>query len=207
MKLSNLLLFMFFISSVLLAQYEGEKKPMKGQEKGMAQEQQEMTPEMKAWMEFMQPSWGHELLAGMVGEWKTTTKYWAAPGTDPELSNGNAEAKLILGGRYLEEKHTGTAMGMPFEGYNLIGFDNAKQEFVNVWIDNLGTGMSMASGKYDKKYKTYTMYGSMTDPMTKKEVKFKQILKIPDNDTQVLEMFMDHEGKEFRTMEITFKRR
>ena len=41
-------------------------------------------------------------------------------------------------------------MGMPMEGWSIEGYDNGKKEFVNIWIDNMGSGMASSSGKYDE---------------------------------------------------------
>ena len=35
---------------------------------------------------------------------------------EPMVESSTAEAKMILGGRYLEFTHTGSFGGMPFEG-------------------------------------------------------------------------------------------
>ena len=48
--------------------------------------------------------------------------------------------------------------------------------------------------------------GSESDPMTGKETKVRQTIKIIDNNTQVMEMFSLTGGKEVKTMEIKVKR-
>ncbi len=205
---SNVLLGIIVFALVIVAQDETVKKnqKQKPQEKGMTQEQ-EMSPEMKAWMDYKELSWAHKELSKMTGEWKTTTKAWMQPGADPEVTKGMMEGKMILGGRYLQQVHKGTTMGIPYEGHNLVAFDNAKQEFVNTWIDDMGTGIAMSKGKFDKKRNTYTFYGSMTDPVTKGDIKYKQVVKVLDPDTHVMEMYMDNEGKEVKWMEVTFEKR
>jgi hypothetical protein len=64
---------------------------------------------MKAWMEYMTPGKVHENLAKGVGEWKSIIKFWMAPGTEPQISEGSAVSEMILGGRYLQSKHSGTS--------------------------------------------------------------------------------------------------
>ncbi len=160
----------------------------------------------KAWMEYMTPGEMHEMLATHAGKWKTVTKYWMNPDADPEVTNGKAESKMILGGRYLYSSHNGTAMGMPMEGINIEGFDKAKNQFTSVWIDNMGTGFAFSFGTYDPNTKTITYQGTMTDPVTKKDITYKEIMKYADKDHHSMEMLMVTDGKEFKTMEIEFMR-
>ncbi len=47
----------------------------------------------------------------------------------------------------------------------------------------------------------------MTDPMTGQDTKVKETFTILDDNTHTMEMFMvGPDGKEFRTMEIVYKR-
>ena len=172
-----------------------------------AQDQQkEMSPEQKAWMEYMQPGEMHKMLEKDTGKWKTETKYWMYPGAEPQISQGEENSKMILGGRYKQSTFTGTAMGMPFEGMSIEGFDNATKEFTSIWIDNLGTGTAIAKGKFNPKNKTISYYGSMIDPISKKEIKFKELITFTNDSTHKMEMFMGEGEKEFKSMEIIFTR-
>ena len=114
---------------------------------------------------------------------------------------------MIMGGRYQESKHTGSFMGMPFEGFSLVGYDNAKKMFVTSWIDNMGTGMMFMEGKWDDKTKTIQFTGKSTDPTTGRDVAVRETFTWIDNNKQKMEMFMTQEGKEFKTMEILFTRK
>jgi hypothetical protein len=172
-----------------------------------AQEQQkEMSPEQKAWMEYMQPGEMHKMLEKDSGKWKTITKYWMYSGAEPQITKGEENSKMIMGGRYRQSMFTGTAMGMPFEGMSLEGFDNATQEFTSIWIDNLGTGTAVAKGKYNPENKTISYLGSMIDPISKKEIKFKEVVTLTNDSTRKMEMFMGEGEKEFKSMEIIFTR-
>ena len=55
-----------------------------------------------------------------------------------------------MGGRYQEGTYSGDMFGMPFEGRGMVAYDNATEEFVSTWIDNMGTGMMVTKGKYDE---------------------------------------------------------
>jgi hypothetical protein len=98
-------------------------------------------------------------------------------------------------------------MGMPMEGMNIIAYDKATNEFFSFWIDNMGTGMTMARGKYDEMSKVCDMKGTMVDPMTGNEMEYRQTMKFIDDDNQLFEMYMVGDGKEVKSMEITSTRK
>jgi hypothetical protein len=172
----------------------------------MAQQEDTQAEQMKIWTEYMTPGPMHEMIAKSVGDWKTINRYWMDPSGDPMVTEGTAKTEMIMGGRYQTTKTSGTVMGMPMEGMSLIGYDNSTREFTEIWIDNLGTGTSVAKGTYDENTNSINMDGTMVDPMTKSEMKFKQVLKFLDDNHQIIEMYMDNNGQEVKSMEIEFIR-
>ena len=171
-----------------------------------AQEEHPMSPEQKAWMEYMMPGEMHKVLEKSVGKWKTESKFWQKPGTEPMVSEGILEAKMILGGRYLQSTMNAQVMNQPMEGIAIDAYDNALGKFKSIWIDNMGTGIATSVGTYDEATNSITYSGSAVDPISKKKVSFKSIVKFIDDDTQSFEMFMTENGKEFKSFEIIYKR-
>jgi hypothetical protein len=129
------------------------------------------------------------------------------PSAPPTVSEGRAVYEMILGGRYLKSMNYSDVMGMPMEGLNILAYDKATNEFFSFWIDNMGTGMTMARGKYDEKTKFCSMKGTMIDPISGGEVEYRQTMKFIDDNNQLFEMFMISEGKEVKNMEIVSKRK
>jgi len=164
--------------------------------------QDEMSADQKAWMEYMTPGPMHELMAASVGEWKSKTTFWMDPAGEPMVSEGTVKFEMIMGGRYMKSTHKGMVMEMPFTGMNLQAYDNATKEFVAVWIDNLGTGISVANGTYDESTKTLNFTGTMIDPMSGKELHYRQSTQLIDDNHQVFEMFMQADGKEYKNMVV-----
>ena len=134
---------------------------------------------MQAMMAAMTPGEHHEHLKKLVGNHNYTMKMWMDPTAPPTESTGKRTAELLLGGRFLQEKFTGTFMGMPFEGIGLMGYDNVKKEYVGTWIDNMGTGMMTSHGQCDKT--GWTMTGEGTDPTTGKTWTSRSVVKIVDD--------------------------
>ena len=166
----------------------------------------EMDPAMmKAWQEAMTPGPMHEMLATRVGTWKAEVTMWMDPSQPPETSEATTVTEAMLGGRYFKSTHTGSMMGMPFEGYEISGYDNVKKEFFNVWMDNMGTGIMVSTGTYDEATKTLTFTGQMTEPMGT-EMNVREVITAPDKDHSLFEMYVDMGGNEMKTMEIKYTR-
>jgi len=170
------------------------------------QQEDDQAEQMKIWQDYMTPGAMHEMLAKSVGEWKTVSKFWMDPEGEPMVVEGTGKTEMLLGGRYQKMTSYSTMMGMETEGISTIGYDNATEEFTMTWIDNIGTGTAIAKGKYDESTNSIIMNGTMVDPMSKQEMKIKQVLKFLDNDHQLVEMFLDYNGQEFKSMEIEFTR-
>lgn len=163
--------------------------------------------DMKAMMAYATPGEIHKMLAKSVGTWNGAITMWMQPGASPITANGQTTNEMILGGRYLQSRNTSTFMGSPFEGIGIIGYDNAKKVFLNTWIDNMGTGIMTLTGTWDAPAKSINFTGSMCDPMSGGDVKVREVLKMIDDNTQVMEMYSITNGKEFKNMEIRYTRK
>ncbi len=161
---------------------------------------------METWQAYASPNDNHQVLNPLVGTWSHVVKWWMTPDSQPETSNGTTETQWMLGGRYLRHTATGTSMGQPFEGMGLTGFDNGKQTYQTLWMDNMGTGMMIGEGTYDPDTKTLTDHGRFTDPMIGQRSDRGVITFIDDGHYSYELYSADQNGKEFRMMEIVYTR-
>jgi hypothetical protein len=173
------------------------------------QPQHEMTPEqqkeMEAWQKAGAVGPEHERFAKMAGKWKAEVKFWHAPG-EPETSYGTADFKTILGGRYLEETFHGEAMGQPFEGRGITGYDNIKKKYVSLWLDTMSTSVMTSEGKWDSAAKGIASTGECTDPNGVTSKTRSQCREESDG-KHVFEMYKTGaDGKEMKVMEVTYTR-
>lgn len=161
---------------------------------------------MKAWESYMTPGDIHKMIAKSDGTWNADVTMWMKPGAPPEKSTGVCENKMILGGRYQQTLHKGTFMGKPFEGTGLLAYDNAKKVFISTWVDNMGTGIMTMEGTWDEAAKTINFKGKSVDPSTGKDMDIREVVKLVDDNNQIMEMYCTMDGKEMKTMEIKFTR-
>jgi hypothetical protein len=163
---------------------------------------------MEAMAKYSTPGPEHKALEQFVGTWDTNAKMWMAPGTPPQETTGTAENKMALGGRYLEQHYEGKFMDQPFTGMGYTGYDIYKKQYVGTWMDTMGTSVMVSTGNADPSGKTMTMTGTMDDPMARKSMPFKEVIKVVDNDHHVFEMWSPGpDGKMFKMMEITYTRK
>lgn len=170
---------------------------------GMTQE------DMKAMMEAAQPGPMHEWLCADAGTWIGQCKMWMAPGMEPNVSTATLVQTPLLGGRFVEQRASGDMgeWGL-FEGFGLIGYDNAKGEFQNTWADSMGTGMMHGTGTLSADKKVLTINSSYFCPMQKKVCSFRQTTTRNDDGTRTQEMWGVAPGstEEHRMMEIIYKK-
>jgi len=163
--------------------------------------------EMKAWQDNMTPGKHHKWLASLDGEWTGEMKMWMDPSQSPTVSKLSTKNEMIMNGLYQKSTHSGDMMGMPFKGEGMAGFDNSKKIFVTTWIDNMGSGIMTMEGSLDDTEKILTTEGTMTDPMTGKEIGIKQVLTHLSEDKHFFEMYMIVGDETMKTMEITYHRK
>jgi hypothetical protein len=164
-----------------------------------AQDQQKA---MEMYMKLGAVNENHAYLKQLVGDWKATATMWMMPGTPPTTSQNTAKAELMLGGRFLKMTYSGMMMGQPFEGFQLIGFDNLQKKYVVLWMDNTSTAVYQTTGVRDASGKIMTEEGLWPDPMTGGKVKVRNVTKWLGPDEFVYESYMAlPNGKEFKSLE------
>jgi hypothetical protein len=159
----------------------------------------------QAWQKAMTPGEMHTMLAKMAGEWNAKITMWNDPASEPMVSEGSVVSEMIMGGRYLQSKHTGNMMGMLMHGLAIEGYDNVKEKFISTWVDNFGTGIMISEGEYDPEKEEIIYHGKMTDPMGG-EIKTRQVMKMINDNNAVFEMFMIMNGQEVKSMHVEYSR-
>ena len=161
-----------------------------------------------AWKEYMTPGEAHKMMANEEGNWNCDMTFWMGPDAPPQKETSSCEIKMILDGRYQQSIYTGNMMGMPFEGISTVAYDNATNEYVSTWIDNMGTGMMVMRGTFNGNTRTTTLNGTMVDPVTKTVKEVRELYDIVDENTRKMQMFETPKGgKKYKSMEIILTRK
>jgi hypothetical protein len=176
---------------------------------GIAQEGQQMDPEMiEAYMKLNAPNENHAFLKSFVGEWEVTTTAWMEPGAEPFSSTGTAKAKMICGGRFLKLDFKGMMFGEPFEGIQIMGYDNYQKKNISFWVDSSSTAFYLTEGTRKEGTKKIVETGVWQDPMGGEDMNVKNTTTIVSKDEYKFEMVMIlPDGTEFKSMEYWAKRK
>jgi hypothetical protein len=162
---------------------------------------------MEKYMKAATPGPEHQKLAKLAGNWKLQITSWFAPGAPPQKSEGTAEFKTVLGGRYLQQEVKSDMGGQPFEGRGLEGFDNVLNEHFATWTDSMSTGLMVMRGKCATDARKCSMKGKMSEPMAGKEVAFSETTTFTDDDHFTFELHGPGPGgKQFKMLEIQYTR-
>lgn len=163
---------------------------------------------MQEYLKMMMPGEGHKRLEPWVGKWNYTQKmYPGGPGTEPMATQGTAEAKWILNGRFLQQTWSGEMMGQKVDGFGLIGYDNWRNMYVASWANGLSTALLTATGSADQTGNVITFYGTMDEPtlkITGRMVEYIYTMRGPD--TLTLELVDLHAAHNYKVIEIEFTR-
>ncbi|HEY4882969.1 MAG TPA: DUF1579 domain-containing protein [Myxococcales bacterium] len=183
----------------------------RAQDPGKAAQHQPSAAEqamMEKYMKAATPGPEHQKLAKLAGKWKLQVTSWFAPGAPPQKSEGTAEFKSMLGGRYVtEEVHGSMGDQQPFEGRGLSGFDNVTRENFVVWVDSMSTGPMLMRGKCAVEAKKCALKGRAPDPVAGKEVPYSNTTTMTDDDHFTFALYGPGPGgKTFKMLEIAYTR-
>ncbi len=160
---------------------------------------------MDRWAELNTPGPPHERFKQIAGKWNAESKMWFGPG-DPMVSPGVSTVELVFDGRYLKQHFRCLSAEIPFEGLQLMGYDNIRKKYVSIWIDSVSTGITLMEGTYDEATETLTMTGQTDDPTTG-PTKMRSVTREISKDRCVMEMYQaGPDGQEQKCMEVIYTR-
>jgi hypothetical protein len=174
---------------------------------GSSQDAAEM---MKAMEKLKTPGPQHELLKGLEGKW-VGTGTWTDAGVTAKFKE-DVTSKLVFGGRFLHsESKLVTEAAAPWPAMTMnsvmyLGFDNAKQKYVQSMLGDMNTAIGISEGTYDAATKTFTLSGVET-VAPGKERKFRMTQKLVSANEWLFEFYYTGpDGKETKAGTGTYKR-
>ncbi len=159
----------------------------------------------KLFEEYATPGEEHQQFRRMVGDWKTkTTNYYPNP-EEPTVTEGKASFRLLLGGRFLQQRFQGEYDGKRYSGIGTTGYDKALEKYVGSWMDTMGTGIMHTTGIYNEDKHQMVETGTSTCPLG--EIKFRMVTDYESNDKFTFTMFMAMPGMpEMKSMVMAYTR-
>jgi hypothetical protein len=187
------------------ASMSDEQPPPPDQLPPVSAEQQQSFAE---YLESQSPGAHHQQLEPLIGRFDAQVLHFMGPDQPPMESSGTMENSWTLGGRFVLSQYRGEAMGLPFEGLGLLGYDTLKQKYVGNWADSMATSLwPTATGDSNDDGNAITLSRVMTDQMSGELVKVRDVTTIVDHDHFTYEMFITRPGtEEAKALEIHYTR-
>ena len=165
---------------------------------------------LRRYYELAKPGPEHEMLASLAGEWSQVVKMWPEPGGDPVELRGRSEARMILGGRFLESTSWMAGSDEPLSVL-LLGFDRRAGELTAMGMDTSGTYWVTASGKPEPSMRRAVLSGTDEDRFLEHTQIYDFVLELIDNDTFTWSIVFHDEahtkgGPPFKMVEIMYER-
>lgn len=199
-----------FVSTALLAgctfsQAPGNEPPVTSSE---------LNP--TSWVALGKPGPSHRLLNMFAGTWNTRTTMYGtdvdpqtgiANPTSTSVHKGRAKTTWALGNRFIREEFEGEMLGVPFQGFGLMGYDNGARKFTNMWVDSLATSMMSSQGKYFAEENRFEFLGRVYDPLLGGERNVRTTIDIISPREYLVTTYEPSpQGQEMKTLEIRYEK-
>lgn len=192
-----LVVLLCLVASPLASPSDAEARSRKPPRKATAPSSPPADPaaEAAAWRAAAQLGPPHQtVLPRLVGPFKVETRYTpagAAAGPAHALppGYGTAEARAVLGGRYVQIDLRAEVAGLPYEALLLVGYDNAKARYTLSLADTASTLRLELEGTCTDPCNALEFTGSYTDPRTQRTRKMRATWRLSNEGASVLEVF------------------
>jgi hypothetical protein len=148
----------------------------------------DMAEMMKKAEKFTKPGPNHAMLARFIGTWDTSFQLCHGDQKMP-AEPGTSQFSWLFEGRWLQQESRGTMMGMPIEGFGILGYDNFKMSFVNAFVSTMDTALNTSEGDLDQGGKNLISYGRLDEYLTGEHDKtFKTAWRFISDDEMLFEV-------------------
>lgn len=159
--------------------------------------------------DYSTPGSFHKMLVRSNGTWTGEVTMWFAPDAPPTTSTSILNNTMTTDGRFQvsEIKGNVTGQGKPFSSVRITGYDIERKVFTRAMIGDGNGGVAM-EGAWDEATKSITMPFRQVDRPTGKLRSLKEVYKIVDENTEILEIYdIDPKTeKEFKVLNIIWTR-
>lgn len=146
----------------------------------------------------------HKILNKLVGNWKGRGNLVNSEGGAAEKILCKSTNKMILGGRFIEQKTTCKGAGFSFDGVGHFGYDILSRTYVGASMTTADTGISTLAGNLSGDTITFNISHNNVD--LKKRVTSRATLKIGNGGHSYEILAKDKSGKLKPIFSVTYTR-
>ncbi len=187
------LLVLLLIASLVFALHSSMAEPSK----------EEMAALMARFKEAAEPSAPHAWLAKLAGEWILET---TSPMQGGSKTQGKVSAKMIQGGRFLQEELTSEWMGGTVTRIQVLGYDNVQAKYLTTSTASNSTSIFFGQGTRDESTGVLTIHTPIHDPMTPEGRMSRTVVTYPNSDEQHIQVYDTQGDREVLVVEMTMRR-
>lgn len=155
-------------------------------------------------LNFARVTSNHKILTQLKGKWRGTGSLINAEGGAAEKILCKATNKMILEGRFVEQKMTCKGAGFSFDGVGHFGFDVLSKTYVGATMTTADSGISTLAGSKSGSTLTFNIAHNNVD--VKKRVTSRATLKIGGNSHTYEIKAKDKSGKLQPIFSVKFAR-
>lgn len=187
------LLALLLVASLLLALRLSMAEPSK----------EEMAALMAKFKAAAEPAEPHAWLATLAGEWTLETTSLMQGGSK---THGKVSAKMIQGGRFLQEELTSEWMGGTITRLQHIGYDTVQAKYLFTAVTSNSTTTYFGQGTRDETTGALTILTPIHDPITPEGRISRTVVTYPSPDEQLIQVHDTKDGREILVVEMTMRR-
>lgn len=143
----------------------------------------------------------------LEGSWNVKGKAQPASNLPIVEISGTSTIQPILQGGFMQEHLEAEAMGMPYSGVGILGYDRVGNRLNALWVDSFGA-LIKTSGHYDSEKRVHSLVGEAQDAMSEQPRRVKQVSRVLEGDRHVFEIYeLSPAGDERLVIELFYERR
>lgn len=146
----------------------------------------------------------HKILKKLAGSWRGTGSLINSQGGVAEKILCKSTNKMVLGGRFVEQKTTCKGAGFSFDGIGYFGYDVLSRSYIGTSMTTADSGISTLKGRRSGNTITFNITHNNVD--VKKRVTSRATLTINDSGHKYEILSKDKSGKLQPILSIKYAR-
>jgi Protein of unknown function (DUF1579) len=149
----------------------------------------------------------HELLKPSQGIWDLTYEKYLEANTEPVISRGVANSRLLVGGLWLVMDQRYDFPGGAWEGRAAYGYDPKLGRFTAWWVDSSNPHVSSSDGDFDNERREWILNSHGVNATTGERADVRHSKIEVDDNTHVFASYLPDANGERKLLQVTATRR
>jgi hypothetical protein len=126
------------------------------------------------------------------GNWAMAIDFWPGPESQVSKSEGSAEVRPLLGGRFIQFQKEGELKDFPFRVLEIAGYDKSRRVYYIHTFDTMGKAGVVLQGSYDAERDRIVFKGTYFDRIKNRTLEIEYILQFIESYQFITELYLNH---------------